>query len=79
MVKAGVAVCCDFGSFSLAPGFSRVSATVIEVEPLQRFPGRGKLLKRLNFLARRATRLEPGANEISKLAFSALHAAVWNG
>ena len=24
-------------------------------------------------------RLKPGANEISKLAFSALHAAVWNG
>ena len=48
-------------------GFSRVSAVGEIVQPLQRFPGGLKPLKRLCFRCFRCTRLKPGANEISKL------------
>ena len=66
----GVGCVAVFGildSLSLAPGFSRVSAAGEIVQPLQRFLGDLKPLKRLGFRCRRYTRLKPGANETSKL------------
>jgi hypothetical protein len=47
----------------LAPGFSRVFAATLGLEPLERFSRIGKPLKRLEHARSPYTRLKPGANE----------------
>jgi hypothetical protein len=50
---------------SLAPGFSRVGELTSAAQPLQRFFGACKPLKRLTAFGRPITRLKPGANEMN--------------